>query len=469
MSAPTPALPELPAGADDGGSMLARRFGREVANYFAGSPLNRVSFLREDPAFLRRAFAHPRAAFLLLDDLAPLARGPTALAYVGRDAVAPLTGPEPFGSAGTGTGTTGEGGSGSGSGLGGLDAEAVAKFRSDRQQTVVLFLGLDERDAGGSARGGGEGGKGEGEGEGEGFAYRDYRGSPYFAVDVTPRGSVADAARGVIAAVTAEGTGMSFLPGGPRARIMTLNAPEAAIYAQSRALLDWHARNPFCGGCGERTMAVSAGTKRLCPPTDLAGVPEGGEPRKRADCPTRKGISNLCFPRTDPTVIMAVVSADGTRLLLGRSKRFPPKWLAGFLEPGESIEEAVRRETWEESGVRVGRVVIHSSQPWPYPANLMIGAVGQALPPGSVDGGSDSETINLGNDPELEDARWFPFDEVRRALAALDVDKAEDRFSGTELAEPKGDLGLPPQTAIANRLMDAVVNGGYLGAAAAKM
>lgn len=115
-------------------------------------------------------------------------------------------------------------------------------------------------------------------------------------------------------------------------------------------------------------MSVNAGTKRVCPPTDLAGVPEGGEPKKRADCATRHGVSNLNFPRTDPTVIMAIVSSDGTKLLLGRGKRYPPGWystLAGFLEPGESIEEAVRRETWEESGVHVGRVVIHSSQPWP--------------------------------------------------------------------------------------------------------
>lgn len=113
--------------------------------------------------------------------------------------------------------------------------------------------------------------------------------------------------------------------------------------------------------------------KRLCPPTDLAGVPEGGEPKKRADCPTRHGISNLSFPRTDPTVIMAIVSSDGTKLLLGRGKRYPPGWystLAGFLEPGESIEEAVRRETWEESGVHVGRVAIHSSQPCEYSSVL---------------------------------------------------------------------------------------------------
>ena len=198
-------------------------------------------------------------------------------------------------------------------------------------------------------------------------------------------------------------------------------------------------------------MSINAGTKRVCPPTDLAGVPEGAEPKKRADCPTRHGISNLSFPRTDPTVIMAIVSADGTKLLLGRGKRYPPGWystLAGFLEPGESIEEAVRREAWEESGVHVSRVVIHSSQPWPYPANLMIGAIGQAAPNG--------ETINLGNDPELEDAKWYTFDEVREAMSASSVGFGEP-------VTEKHKLRIPPQTAIANRLMAAVIDG-YLSA-----
>jgi NAD+ diphosphatase len=108
---------------------------------------------------------------------------------------------------------------------------------------------------------------------------------------------------------------------------------------------------------------------------------------------------------------MAVVSADGQRVLLGRQRRWPQYWystLAGFLEPAESVEEAVRREVWEESGIKLGRVVVHSTQPWPYPANLMIGAIGQAIPEG--------EKIDLGNDPELEDAKWFTLDEVREGL-----------------------------------------------------
>lgn len=187
-------------------------------------------------------------------------------------------------------------------------------------------------------------------------------------------------------------------------KLTPLTPPTAAIYGQARALLDWNARNPFCAQCGQRTLSVNAGTKRVCPPTDLAGS-DGVKPRDREPCATRGTISNISFPRTDPTVIMAVASADGRRLLLGRQRRWPTDWfstLAGFLEPGESIEEAVRREVWEESGVRVGRVVVHSSQPWPFPASLMIGAVAQALP-------GDGEEIHLGHDPELESAKWVSF------------------------------------------------------------
>lgn len=212
-------------------------------------------------------------------------------------------------------------------------------------------------------------------------------------------------------------------------------------------MLDWNSRVPFCAQCGSKTLSVNAGTKRTCTPTDLAG----GVLKERAPCASRQGVSNICFPRTDPTIIVAVVSADGTKLLLGRNKRFPPHWystLAGFLEPGESIEEAVRREVWEESGVKVSRVVIHSSQPWPFPSSLMIGAIAQAYP-------GDGEKIDLGNDPELQDAKWFSFDEVREALTLGVSGLGEPAPEGYK----EGGLRLPPQTAIANRLITAVCDG----------
>jgi NAD+ diphosphatase len=231
------------------------------------------------------------------------------------------------------------------------------------------------------------------------------------------------------------------------------------MYAEARHLLDWNARNPYCAQCGQPTLSMNGGWKRACPPTDLASLPTNAisttaqKPHDRPSCATRTGVSNLSFPRTDPTVIMAVMSSDATKILLGRQKRWPPYWystLAGFLEPAESVEEAVRREVWEESGIHLGRVVIHSTQPWPYPANLMIGAVGQAIP--------DGETIHLGHDAELEDAKWFSVEEVREALKVGTSGLGES--PGPEYKE--GGLRLPPRTAIAHQLIHAVVNSGFL-------
>lgn len=228
----------------------------------------------------------------------------------------------------------------------------------------------------------------------------------------------------------------------------------AAIYAQSRALIDWNNRNTFCGTCGHPTMAVNAGTKRACPPTDAARAVDGNS-EERPACNTRTTLSNLSFPRTDPTIIVAVVSADGKRILLGRSKRFPPNWystLAGFIEPAESVEDAVRREVWEEAGVTLSRVVIHSSQPWPYPANLMIGAIAQVSDPAH-------ETISLQHDPELEDARWFEVEDVEEALKI----GTSDLSAGAD-PEYKGGLRLPPPTAIANQLIKAAASAEYFAA-----
>lgn len=197
----------------------------------------------------------------------------------------------------------------------------------------------------------------------------------------------------------------------------------------------------------------------MCPPTDFASITTGQvtspeTPNQRPSCATRTGISNLSFPRTDPTVIMAVISHDSKRVLLGRQKRWPPYWystLAGFCEPAESVEEAVRREVWEESGVLLGRVVIHSTQPWPYPANLMIGAICQALP--------DGEKIHLEHDPELGDAKWVDLDEVKEALRIGTSGLGE--APGPDYIE--GGLRLPPKTAIAHQLLAAVVSGTFLG------
>ncbi len=158
---------------------------------------------------------------------------------------------------------------------------------------------------------------------------------------------------------------------------------EAATYAAARSVIDWHVRHGFCAKCGTATAVFRGGWARKCPAC-------GAEH----------------FPRVDPVVIM-IAEHDG-RALLGRGKGWPPgrySALAGFLEPGESIEEAVAREIAEEAGVRVGRVRYVASQPWPFPSSLMIACVAEAE--------DDAITLDVN---ELEDAMWVPREMVRAVL-----------------------------------------------------
>jgi len=170
-----------------------------------------------------------------------------------------------------------------------------------------------------------------------------------------------------------------------------LSGEDAGIAAQARAQVDWHARHGFCSVCGSPTEAVRGGQQRNC-----------------GSC------SAAHFPRTDPVVI--VVVTDGDRCLLGQShgrlsqmRMFSA--LAGFMDQGESIEEAVRREVLEEAGVRVGAVRYHSSQPWPFPSSLMIGCHANAL------------TTDLRPDKvEMLSVQWFDRATVQRALAGEDAE-----------------------------------------------
>jgi NAD+ diphosphatase len=194
--------------------------------------------------------------------------------------------------------------------------------------------------------------------------------------------------------------------------VQGLVAPDhLAPLAEGKALLAWHARHRFCANCGAATNMTQAGWKRECP-----------------NCKVEH------FPRTDPVVIMLAI--DGDNCLLGRAGRFAANmWscLAGFVEPGETIEDAARRETLEEAGIVCGEVTYFRSQPWPFPMSLMIGCHARA----------ENSNITVDRE-ELEDARWFTRDEV--ALM----------FVGQH---PEG-ISIPPPIAIAHHIIRAWVEEG---------
>ncbi len=185
-------------------------------------------------------------------------------------------------------------------------------------------------------------------------------------------------------------------------------APEASLMAQARGLIYWHQRHRFCGVCGSPADIRDAGHLRRC---------------------GNRSCGAEHFPRTDPAVIMLV--ADGDRCLMGRQAQWPEglySTLAGFVEPGESLEEAVAREVWEEAGISVCDVRYHSSQPWPFPSSLMLGFHATAT----------STEISLNRD-ELDDARWFHREALRN---------------------PGEAIRLPRPTSISRRLVEDWLEGG---------
>jgi NAD+ diphosphatase len=215
----------------------------------------------------------------------------------------------------------------------------------------------------------------------------DEAGVPHFVAEALPVARVDARSRTV----------MRLLP--------MLGRADAALYGAARSLVDWHARHRHCSVCGAESQLFRGGWGRKC-----------------------TGCGAEHFPRVDPVTIM-LAECDG-RVLVARQPQFPPRFfsaLAGFVEPGEALEEAVARELWEEAGVRAHSVTYVASQPWPFPSSLMIGCMARV----------DDPAITL-DETELEAAMWVTREEVRAALAG----------------DPAAPFAVPPPLAIARHLLE---------------
>ncbi|KAG7528108.1 hypothetical protein FFLO_06400 [Filobasidium floriforme] len=439
--------------------------GDNIVNFYSGQPpLNRLSFHRNETTKMDKHLNASEAKFLLFKDGKPLMsmqtsgetkdKTPTGLLYLSQSSITPYLPSKSFAECPNPE-----------------DKDVAKQYQSARLPTTLpalVFLGIDDRT---EAK--------EGAVPAE-VNPKDPKGVPYFALDVSGAnvgGGNVDL--GELGAGEAE-----FVE--PRLAGSSLGGWEANLFAQARALMDWNTRYKFCPGCGSPTYSLWCGWKRGCGSVVGEGRDGyGGEGGKV--CPSTKGLHNYAYPRTDPVIIMGILDPTGKKMLMGRQKAWPKgmySCLAGFIEPGESIEDAVRREVMEEAGVKVGQVRYSSCQPWPFPANLMIGCYGLVA--------SDAGSIDLELDNELEDARWFTQDSVLDILnhpegtnitrsehkkfepkqvntasgvqegAALAPAEGQTEESALENARTEGpppSFRFPPKTAIAGVLIDRWARG----------
>ncbi|KAK8854679.1 hypothetical protein IAR55_003418 [Kwoniella newhampshirensis] len=412
--------------------------GDNIVNFFAGQPpLNRLSFQRHSSETLNKHLSDPKAQFVLYREFKPLVKKGEAgkILFLSLDDVKDKIGPQYTSSP---EGMTDR-----------IQLKLYESARLPYALPALVFLGIDDRaDPTTNAS--------------SAVDHSNPSGIPYFALDAAePEWDEIIEKRG-------------GEWGDARASATALTGWEAGIFAQGRALVDWNVRNKFCPACGSRTYSLWGGWKRNCT-SALEPVKEGKEA-----CFSTKGLHNFAYPRTDPVIIMGILDSTGEKMLLGRQKSWPKgmySCLAGFIEPGESFEDAVRREVLEEAGIEVGPVRYSSSQPWPYPANLMVGCFGRA---------NDGQTIRLDLDNELEDAQWFSRSLISSLVSSstssaytredhkkLENQSQSDQQTSAALAPSekkegevvvtnveKGITRVPPETAIAGQLVRLWARGG---------
>ncbi|KIJ60048.1 hypothetical protein HYDPIDRAFT_32624 [Hydnomerulius pinastri MD-312] len=415
--------------------------GENFVNFMGGSPLNRLSWLRPSQSFLNAVVASPTTRWVLFKSGMPLIEtNPTTekrtLALLTTNDVKPLLGSEPYFGQGQNPGEA-------------CTTEAPAVEAARLHGPPIVFLGLNETSPDNAAA------LPSSDFKDPHAAVANLEGTPYFSLDVVDlEESQVDE---VIQNSELGKTDAKLAFTDPRAAMGSLDLFTAAVFAQARSMVDWNERNKFCPACGSPSYSLWAGWKLSCssllPWADNTG---------KKPCPSGRGLNNFCHPRTDPVVIMVVMNEAGDKIILGRNKKFPPKFysaLAGFVEPGESYEDAVKREMWEEAGVKVWNIRYHSGQPWPFPANLMLGFYATADP---------SAPIRTDLDNELEDAGWYTREEVLAALAQTPGtghndkkiasvwtdDKAKPQSGPNGVVKEEEPLfKMPPPTAIAGVLI----------------
>ncbi|KIY44771.1 hypothetical protein FISHEDRAFT_50724, partial [Fistulina hepatica ATCC 64428] len=365
-------------------------------NLFSGSPLNRVSWLRSSQIFLNAAVDSPATRWVLFNAGRPLVvpnvtSSGLALAYLSTREVSPLLGTKPYFGQGTSLASA-------------LQPTHVSPhteaIRHLPGAAPLVFLGIHESKAASSALPSSDFVDPE-------QAIANIAGEPFFAMDVAALDMQEEEVTRVLGATDIAQNG----PGAPtwadpRTLMASIDPVAAAIFAEARSVCDWNLNNKFCPACGSRNYSAWGGWKLVC-----SSLMPWADNTGRKPCATARGLHNFKHPRIDPVVIMIAIDETGDKILLGKSKKFPGNFysaLAGFIEPGESLEDAVAREMWEEAGVKVWSVKYHSGQPWPYPANLMLGFYARA---------DSSQPVRVDLDHELADARWYTRDEVNAVLS----------------------------------------------------
>lgn len=366
---------------------------RTGTTFFGCETLNRVSFLRNDREFVRRSLQHGSTVFV------PFVQGEAVVRGREKVELCLVTLQDAWFSMKT-------------------VVEKLLPVLNTRAARVVesgvnlTFLGLKSG------------------GEGEPFEYgASYSGVPYYAVDFrTSSGTLIQ---------ESELEPLLQCERMDRKLVFELGNESASLYSHAKMYLDWLAKYNFCPGCGSVMFPVDAGTRMQCGNTD-----------RTVHCNVRDArVNNVCFPRTDPVVIVAIATKDFKRICLARSRRRVHdtvlySTIAGFMEPAETVEHACSREIWEETGIRCSEITLVSTQPWPYPVNLMIGCVGLVEPNGVDD------RIDLSHDKELLDAQWFDVEEIIEAL---------DRYDGSGVVKFKRqEITFPGSTAIAYHLIKFV-------------